>query len=82
MEDYFLTNVTKDRAPLMLEVAAELGIKMHTETAYDVDDNVLTEYVAIHLNEGYTDMTKFWARVAERRQEPHMIPTKQNTQHS
>jgi hypothetical protein len=50
----------------MLEVAAELGIKMHTEPAYDIDDNLLREHLAIHLDEGLGDMTEFWAKVAER----------------
>jgi hypothetical protein len=69
MDDYFLTNCTKDRAPLMLEVAAELGIKMHTETAYDVDGNMLERHVAIHFDESRCDLTEFWAKVAERRQQ-------------
>jgi plasmid maintenance system antidote protein VapI len=69
MDDYFLTNCTKDRALFMLKVAAELGIKMHTEPAYDIDDNLLTEHIAIHLDEGLGNMTEFWAKVAERRQQ-------------
>jgi hypothetical protein len=67
-EDYLLTNCTKDRAPLMLEVAAELDINVHTELAYDIDGNLLREYVAIHLDETSGDMTEFWARLAEKQQ--------------
>jgi hypothetical protein len=68
-ENYFLTNCTKDRAPLILEVAAELGIKMHTEPAYDIDDNLLSEHIAIHLDEGLGNMTEFWAKVAKRQRQ-------------
>ena len=66
MLNYFLTNTTPDRAELMLEVAAELGIKMHTEPAYDIDYNLLNEHVAIHLDEGLGDMAEFWARMRQR----------------
>lgn len=62
----FLTNCTKNRAQLMLEVAKELGIKMHTESAYDIDGNPLNGYVAIHLDENFGDMTEFWAKLAEK----------------
>jgi hypothetical protein len=66
MENYFLTNCIEDRIPLMLEIAAELGIKMHTELAYDIDHNLIEGYLAIHLDEGYTDMTEFWVQVTLR----------------
>ncbi len=64
LDDYWITNCAEDRAHLMLKVAAGLGIKMHTEPAYDVDGNLLKGLLAVHLDEGLCDLSDFWIRLA------------------
>jgi hypothetical protein len=60
--DDFLLNTPKERATLMIEVAAEIGISMRIEKAYDVNGNPLEKegYVAIHIDGGHRDLTEFW----------------------
>ena len=64
MRDYFLTNCTTDRAKLLLEVATELGIRMYTKPAHDIYGKPLGQgNLAVHLPDGYGDLTEFWTRV-------------------
>jgi|WetSurMetagenome_2_1015567.scaffolds.fasta_scaffold789096_2 hypothetical protein len=63
---YFLTNTLNGQ--LCLEVAAEMGIRMHTNVAFDTFGKPLVGCVALWVDEEkFLDLGDYWRRVANLR---------------